>query len=301
MTIHSSWNPRLKSVKFEFDNAPQASTDGQQHSHGVAFDIPGVPGRFVYEPAQPTGPRRPSPQAWAGTNARQQGGPSHRGHDSVARSSSRLGASDAVHSRRRRLVGESCDIGSLAAKFDTDLVALISTAWAIVLSHQVDISPAEFGLSLSDDCPILYPIRTSLDRRRPISDALRDAAAYIEQIRSSTPNTDSSGQATHDGNRSFAFRSVLDVHARGARLHEVMPLNHPLVIGCSVDQDEQEVTFSALFDERLVQRNLLRFLLGDLEHVVWQMLQPSVANLALKDLETVGPVSQRAIRRLNRP
>ncbi|XP_044724547.1 AMP-binding enzyme domain-containing protein [Hirsutella rhossiliensis] len=251
MTVHSSWNPRLKSVKFEFETEPTASIDAQQPPHDVVFenpipfDIPGVP--------------------------------------------------------KSRLVGESCDIGTLAAKSNTDLVALISTAWALVLSQQVDGPSVEFGLSLSDDSLSVHPVHTSLDRRRAISEVLRDAAAHVEQIRSSNPSTDGLEQAGHNGDGASLFQSVLDISARGTRLDEAVPLDRPLVIGCLVDHDEQEVTFTALFEERIIQRNLLRFLLSDLEHVVWQMLQPQAAHLALKDLETIGPVSQRAMRRLNRP
>ncbi|KJZ80406.1 hypothetical protein HIM_00256 [Hirsutella minnesotensis 3608] len=310
MTIHGSWSSRLKSVKFEFDTtaADLAANDPALHDivfeNPLPFDIPGVPRRCVFESPRSTCSCRrssetPSSDGAAFAKAPKNQPSKDQGPDFITALNTSSLKPTQEHVRRGRLVGESCDLDSMVT-CRSKVAALISTAWAMVRSQQDDTSEVEFNMILPERSSDSHVVLVSLDRHRPIADILTDAATRLEQL-SSNPTSERQQSSEETRGELSPSKSVLVVRDSNTCLDGAVIRDFSLVLDCIVDQRAQELIFTAIFDEARVQRKSVRFVLSDLEHIVWQMLQAQATGLCLRDLETVGPVSQRAMRRLNRP
>ncbi|KAK3944863.1 hypothetical protein QBC46DRAFT_445730 [Diplogelasinospora grovesii] len=324
MASKSSETLRLKSVKLVFDISHGAPFDGQDgppqnmvFETPFPYDVPGIPKRFVFESPRPKTPYQPDEANEGDTVASPDVASANAFHLKKEQQDfwkSRLvGArsvpfpklpspSFQIHPQNQ-LVGGNCAVGkSAGTTAHVDLAPLVSTAWALVLSCQTDSRDVIFGLSVSETRLNAHPVRVSVDRQRPVSDVLNDVAVYAEQVRSSRLRVDDIKSLSDDAQAACSFQNVIDFGAETDVASErVAPLNYPLVLGCSTDAHGGELTLSARFDERIISRELARFLLSDLEHVLWQISGPGAARLLLKDIEVVGLASQRHMVRLNRP
>lgn len=308
-------------MKFEFDTQHTApANSGESHPQSVVienplpFDIPGVPRRFVFEPPRRNDVCQINSTAEAtyatpvATSAdplcsEEQGKDLQRSHSTGAQSLS-FPKPTGVHTDLRsqdRLIGGSCDISALAAESRIDLAALVSAAWAIVLSYQTESLDVILGLKISESSSDAYPVRVSVNRQRPVIDVQRDIATYVEQIERPKLRADDIIGLSGYTQGACSFKSIIDFRQTNFASDEPPCQDSPFVLSCLVPKRGKELALSAWFDERVIQRDLVRFLLSDLEHVLWQMLGPRAVGLCVQDIEPVGPASQRAMVRLNRP
>ena len=180
-------------------------------------------------------------------------------------------------------------------------MTLVSTAWAIVLSYQMESLDVMFGLRISESGLDVCPVSLSVEPQRSLIDVQRDIGTYAKQMGFSKLRADDETKPSNQTQEVCPFKSIVDFRRTNFASDEPGSLDSPFVLGCVVPTQGKEISLSAWFDESVMQRDFVRCLLSDFEHVLWQMLGPQTVGLCVQDIDAVGPVTQRALVRLNRP
>lgn len=173
--------------------------------------------------------------------------------------------------------------------------SLICAAWALVLSSQNATQAVCFGLNSSITEP--HPksissveVSVAINHTSNITDFLN----HIER---------SMDRDSADGGVRITTRSHLRTIVYLGENREIVPrfdsTKYDLALECCVNRTE--LALSATFNRKVVSQTSVKFLLNDLENVLWQLSSSTGEVQKLEDIQILGPASQRHLVQLNRP
>ncbi|KAI8280309.1 Nonribosomal peptide synthase atnA [Colletotrichum sp. SAR11_57] len=296
--------PRLHSVKFVFD-AP------------IPADAP-APEQFVFDSPFPSGtPGIPKKFTFKSPGSMNDGQSENSDTDGLPTSSQRsvteVTEEDITTHSNKPSQKFTCDkiqdpfdsvehpvLHVRGLCFDLDGVekpieSLVCAAWALVLSSQNATQAVCFGLNSSIPEPSPKSV-SSVEVSAAINHTsnIRDFLNHIEQL----VDRDSA-----DGGVEITKRSHLRTIVYLGENRDIVPLfdstKYDLALECCVDGTE--LALSATFNREVVSQTSVKFLLNDLENVLWQLSSSTGEVQKLEDIQILGPASQRHLVQLNRP
>ncbi|KAH8886122.1 amino acid adenylation domain-containing protein [Thozetella sp. PMI_491] len=320
--------PRLHSVKFVFDNPAPAGTEIPDE---IVLDTPfssqssAAPGRFVFKLPSASlvtqagdSLSRDLPSAdgytrsgdtetsWTSNrNNPRNADPKPREQQDPSSSQSLRAQESGQASQLSFLRGPTCDL--LAPEdWQENAVAYLCTAWAIILSSQIESLDVSFEVRSSDPAHTRYSLaprlfQLTVDREESITSLLARVKESLlnptstKLVGDSSPLNDTLGQAS-------GFHTLLDF---SSPLNSPVALsahsNYDLSLSCVVDG--HDLALAAWFTEESRSRSAVRLLLSDIEHVVWQISNHSHdrRQAVVGDIQILSPASQRQLINLNRP
>ena len=190
----------------------------------------------------------------------------------------------------------SADFGS------TELSAILCSSWAIILSHRTDSQDVVFGLQFSNAGPGLngraLPMRILVDKGQSTTALLRRVQACSQRILSSSSTLDRISSLSESAREACRFTSLII-------LNECEDTNLSLpgsvAVALEFELHDKELSMGARYDGQLISRDIIRLVLGDMEHLVWQLLRVERDVHLVGDLEALSPVGRRQILQYNRP
>jgi len=186
-------------------------------------------------------------------------------------------------------------------KSQQDIASVVCTAWGIMLSHQARVHDVIMGFRGYGSEEAL-PIRLDVAPSRCLEDVLRKAGRSIEHASLVNTTLEEVRALGEGAETACSFQTVVDVRVgtdeSDDSLHTID--NRAIVLECVLGE---ELHLSAHFDQRLISRASMQFLLSDLEHVLWQLLDAKPAKMVTKigEIDLVSPATQRQLLRLNYP
>ncbi|KAI8186675.1 Nonribosomal peptide synthase atnA [Colletotrichum sp. SAR 10_65] len=173
--------------------------------------------------------------------------------------------------------------------------SVVCAAWALVLSSQNATQAVCFGLNSSiaeHDSKSISSVDVSVATNHTSN--IADFLEYVEQ---------SMNRNSADSGKAFTTKSHLRTNVYLVESQYIVPpfdsTKYDFVLECHMNGTE--IALAATFNHEVVSKTSVRFLLNDLENVLWQ-LSSSVGEVQkLEDIQILGPASQRHLVQLNRP
>ncbi|KAF5509992.1 Nonribosomal peptide synthase atnA [Colletotrichum siamense] len=173
--------------------------------------------------------------------------------------------------------------------------SVVCAAWALVLSSQNATQAVCFGLNSSiaeHDSKSISSVDVSVATSHTSN--IADFLEYVEQ---------SMNRNSADSGKAFTTKSHLRTNVYLVESQYIVPpfdsTKYDFVLECHMNGTE--IALAATFNHEVVSKTSVRFLLNDLENVLWQ-LSSSVGEVQkLEDIQILGPASQRHLVQLNRP
>ncbi|KAH8901412.1 amino acid adenylation [Thozetella sp. PMI_491] len=176
-----------------------------------------------------------------------------------------------------------------------NVAGILSAAWAVVMSYRTESPDVVFGLQgPKGPCPI----RVLVEPHQPVRNLLRMTSSVSSAVLASAVELAWIAGLSEDAKTACDLQTVLSINPTEAT-GGMTEHTHSLVIECHVL--DKEISLGAQFDGRCVQREDVRLLLGDLEHLTWQLLRIGDDWCTVADLEGLSPASRRQILTYNRP
>ena len=200
-----------------------------------------------------------------------------------------------------RIIGGTCQIGTPYSLSRVDVVALVSTAWSLMLSWQLDSTEVDFAVNTSYIRFVPHHIRLSIDRKRPFLEVKHEISRLEEEATSKDVAHGKLIKSDELPSGSWPSRTAINFHHLNYDYDRAATSCYSLCIGCSINESVTEMSMVVDFDEKVICHDLVELLLGDLEHVIWQMLQIQSYDIQLDHIEMMGPASRRRMVNLNRP
>ncbi|KAJ5726010.1 nonribosomal peptide synthase [Penicillium malachiteum] len=207
---------------------------------------------------------------------------------------------------------------------DVTLPTWVKLAWSLVLSRHSDRDDVCFGMTLSGRTAPLanidriagptittVPIRVSLSKKESVVEFARSMQTRSQE----TSAFDHYGiqnirKLTEDTARACSFTTLLVIqNARAAsgqhgqrvlipaETNEVFSLTYPLVLECF--PLPTGISINASFDSRVLDSKTVGRILGQLDHVLHQLMEPAALGMCLADIELISPEDVREIMLMN--
>jgi len=179
------------------------------------------------------------------------------------------------------------------------LIGVICAAWAVVLSYRTESQDTIFGLRSTPELGGHdgdLPICIRVDRYQQLSEFLESVGQLSQAKRTFSSSIDS----TNPVRAIYDFQSVVSFcFGHGKPSQTELSVRRALVLECQISSNK--LLLGAQYDSRFIRREEVHLVLGDLEHLVWQLLQPVNDHRTVRDLEVLSPAARRQLLRFNRP
>ncbi|KAF5524997.1 Nonribosomal peptide synthase atnA [Colletotrichum aenigma] len=296
--------PRLHSVKFVFDAPIPADAPAPEE---FVFDspfpsgTPGIPKKFTFKSPGSMNDGQSETSDTDGLSTSTQRSVTEVTEEEIATHSNKPSqnvtcnkiqdAFESVRSPVLHVRGPCFDLNGVEKPTES----LVCAAWALVLSSQNATQAVCFGLNSSIPEPNPKSI-SSVEVSVAINHTCKiiDFLKHVEQ----SMNRDSA-----DFGVGFTTSSQLRTIVYLVKSQDIVtPFDSTkldLALECYVNGTE--LALSATFNHEVISPTSVRFLLDDLENVLWQLSSSAAEVQNLEDIQVLSPASQRHLIQLNRP
>ncbi|KAH9240280.1 hypothetical protein K456DRAFT_1885419 [Colletotrichum gloeosporioides 23] len=296
--------PRLHSVKFVFDAPIPADAPAPEE---FVFDspfpsgTPGIPKKFTFNSPGSMNDGQSETSDTDGLSTSTQRSVTEVTEEEIATHSNKPSqnvtcnkiqdAFESVRSPVLHVRGPCFDLNGVEKPTES----LVCAAWALVLSSQNATQAVCFGLNSSIPEPnpksiSSVEVSVAINHTCKITDFLK----HVEQ----SMNRDSA-----DFGVGFTTSSQLRTIVYLVKSQDIVPPFDSTKLDLALEGyvNGTELALSATFNHEVISPTSVRFLLDDLENVLWQLSYSAAEVQNLEDIQVLSPASQRHLIQLNRP